>query len=105
MFTDDTSMFVNGEDLNTLETQSNSELKHVSTWLWMNKMSLNVDKSCLIVFKTVTKSDLEVNISINDKHPSHVSQVKLFGTISDDELTWKPHIDYISKKLSNCYYV
>ena len=33
MFTDDTSMFVNGEDLNTLETQSNSELKHVSTWL------------------------------------------------------------------------
>ena len=32
MFADDTNMFVNGENLNTLETQLNSELKHVSTW-------------------------------------------------------------------------
>ena len=28
MFADDTSMFVNGENLSTLETQLNSELKH-----------------------------------------------------------------------------
>ena len=43
MFADDTSMFVNGENLSTLETQLNSELKHVSTWLQVNKLSLNVD--------------------------------------------------------------
>ena len=100
MFADDTSMFVNGENLSTLETQLNSELKHVSTWLQVNELSLNVDKSCFIVFKTVKKSDLEVNICINDKCLSRVSQVKFLGTIIDDKLTWKPHIDYISKKLS-----
>ena len=44
MFADDTSMFVNGENLSTLETQLNSELKHVSTWLQVNELSLNVDK-------------------------------------------------------------
>ena len=100
MFADDTSMFVNVENLSTLETQLNSELKHVSTWLQVNKLSLNVDKSCFIVFKTVKKSDLKVNICINDKRLSRVSQVKFLGTIIDDKLTWKPHIDYISKKLS-----
>ena len=84
----------------TLETQLNSELKHVSTWLQINKLSLNVDKSCFIVFKAVQKSYLEVNICINDKRLSRVSQVKFLGTIIDDKLTWKPHIDYKSKKLS-----
>ena len=41
-----------------------------------------------------------MNICINDKCLSRVSQVKFLGTIIDDKLTWKPHIDYISKKLS-----
>ena len=90
MFADDTSMFVNGENLGTLETQLNSELKHVSTWLQVNKLSPNVDKSCFIVFKIVKKSDLEVNMCINDKRLSRVSQVKFLGTIIDDELTWNP---------------
>ena len=100
MFADDTSMFVNRENLSTLETQLHSGLNHVSTWLQVNKLSPNVYKSCFIVFKTVKKSDLEVNICINDKRLSRVSQVKFLGTIIDDKLTWKPHIDYISKKLS-----
>ena len=62
MFADDTSMFVNGENLNTLVTRLNAELKHVYTWLQVNKLSLNVDKSCFIAFKTVKKSDLEVKL-------------------------------------------
>ena len=95
MFTDDTSMFVNGEDLNTTEEQLNSELK----WLEVHKLSLNVAKSCFIVFKPVKKSDIEVNICINDKRLSHVSQVEFLGTIIDEILTWKPHIDHTSKKL------
>ena len=41
-----------------------------------------------------------MNICINDKRLSHVSQVKFLGTIIDDKLTWKPPINYISKKLS-----
>ena len=94
------SMFVNGENLNTLETKFNTELKHVSTWLQVNKLSLKVDKSCFIVFRTVKKSDLEVNICINDKRLSRVSRVKFLETIIDDKLTWKPHIHYISEKLS-----
>ena len=100
MFADDTSMFINGDGLKAKETQLNSELKEVSIWLQMNKLSLNVEKWCFIVFKSVKKSDLEVNIRINDECLSRVSQVKFLGTITDDKLTWRPHIDYISKKFS-----
>ena len=66
----------------------------------VNKLSLNVEKSCFIVFKSVKKSDLEVNLCINYKCLSRVNQLKFLGTIIDDKLTWRPHIDYISKKLS-----
>ena len=100
MFADDTSMFINGNDLKAMETQLNSELKEVSIWLQVNKLSLNVEKSCFVVFKSVKKSDLEVNLCINDKCLSRVNQVKFLGTIIDHKLTWRPHIDYISKKLS-----
>ena len=100
MFADDTSMFINGNDLKAMETQLNSELKEVSIWLQVNTLSLNVEKSCFIVFKSVKKSDLGGNLCINDKCLSRVSQVKFLGTIIDDKLTWRPHIDYISKKLS-----
>ena len=95
MFANDASKLVNAEDLNTLETQLNFGLKHVSTWLHVNKLSPNLDKSYFIVFKTAKKSGLEVNICINDKRFSNVSQVKFLGPINDDKLTWKTHIDYI----------
>ena len=90
MFADDPSMFINGDDLKAMETQLNSELKEVSTWLQVNKSSLNVEKSCFSVFKSIKKSDLEVNICINDKCLSRVSQVKFLGTIIDDKLTCYP---------------
>ena len=98
MFAGDTSMFINGNALKAMETQLNSELKEVSIWLQVKKLSLNVEKPCFIVFKSVKKSDLEVKLCINDKCLSRVSQVKFLGTIIDDKLTWRPHIDYISKK-------
>ena len=94
------AFFINGNDLKAMETQVNSELKEVSIWVQVNKSSLNVEKSCFIVFKSVKKLDLELNLCINDKCLSRVNQVKFLGTIIDDKLTWRPHIDYISMKLS-----
>ena len=69
-------------------------------FLYDFQLSLKVAKSCFIVFKSVKQSDLEVNICINNKCLSCVSQVKFLGTIIDDGLAWRPHIDYICKKLS-----
>ena len=64
------------------------------------QLSLNITKSSFIVFKSVKQSDLEVNVCINDQCLSCVSQVQFLGTTIDDELAWRTHIDYISKKLS-----
>ena len=75
-------------------------VKNVSAWLQVNKRLTNIDTSFLSFFKTVKKLSLIVNICIKDNSLYRVSQVEFLRTISHDKSTWKPHIDYISQKLS-----
>ena len=44
LFADDTNIFLNGVDLNQMETAINEELLNISKWLKANKLSLNVKK-------------------------------------------------------------
>ena len=49
-FADDTFILYSSKNLRTIETVINYELKLVSTWLRLNKLSLNSDKTELIFF-------------------------------------------------------
>ena len=50
MYADDTSLVVNGKDLNTLIQLLNSALIDVCTWFKANRLSLNTNKIFYIVF-------------------------------------------------------
>ena len=52
MYADDTTLYFNIEDfpLQSREADINYELKKVSTWLQLNKLSLNTDKSKFMLF-------------------------------------------------------
>ena len=45
MFADDTSMLIHGKDVSLLEEEMNRELCKVTTWLKVNKLSLNIAKA------------------------------------------------------------
>ena len=45
LFADDTSVFFEGDNLNTLCIVINEELNKLSIWLASNKLTLNTDKS------------------------------------------------------------
>ena len=49
-FADDTFIMYNSKKVKTIETVVNTELKQVSKWLSLNKLSLNADKTELIFF-------------------------------------------------------
>ena len=49
-FADDTFVIYNSKKLKTIETIINSELKQVTKWLRLNKLSLNAGKTELIFF-------------------------------------------------------
>ena len=56
LFADDTSIFFKHKDINEIEVILNRELVYVSNWLIANKLSLNVDKSNVLVFRSKNES-------------------------------------------------
>ena len=52
LFADDTNVFLNGRDPNELATIMNGELLNIVYWLHCNRLSLNVSKTHLILFKS-----------------------------------------------------
>ena len=50
LFADDTNLFFSDSDPKELESEINTELDHISTWIKVNKLALNVQKTHFIVF-------------------------------------------------------
>ena len=56
LFSDDTNIYYDAENLYQLQRVINKELKKVKTWLDVNKLSLNIDKTNYIIFKSPQNS-------------------------------------------------
>ena len=67
----------------------------------INKLSLNVSKSSLLLFNIRNKNNnVKLNVNINDIKIKQVTNLKFLGIIIDDKLDWKSQINYVSTKLS-----
>ena len=101
MYADDTTLYFNIEDfpLQSREADINNELKKVNTWLQLNKLSLNTDKSMFMLFHN-KRTPPKINISIKNIYIERVSQFTFLGIVLDETLSWKNHITMITNKLS-----
>ena len=71
----------------------NQELKQVAFWLTANRLSLNVDKTKFMIFKTKKeKLNHKANVFINEQPINQVNYTKFLGRYIDEELSWKYHI-------------
>ena len=101
MYADDTTLYFSLEDFETQSREAaiNTEINKVNTWLRLNKLSLNVEKTkCMLFHKRRTPP--VINFSINNRDIDRVAQFTFLGIILDENLSWKNHINMISKKLS-----
>ena len=93
LFADDTSTLFTHKDLKVIESTYNTELKKVSQWLIANKLSLNVSKSSMIIFRTKQKQTAhEVKIKINNQQILEKKSTKYLGIHLDRHLDWSQHI-------------
>ena len=101
LFADDTNLYYEAEDINDLEKVINKELKRLSQWLSVNRLSLNIDKTNFVVFHPFNKSlPKSITLLINRKAIQEKEYVKYLGVLIDSGLTWKNQIDLISKKVA-----
>jgi len=79
LFADDTNLFYCNKSIEVLEQIVNNELDLLSTWFRANKLSLNVDKTNFILFKSRNKRYPEISVHIDGRSIKQVSHVKFFS--------------------------
>ena len=98
-FADDTNLFVAASLIGSLCESVNSELEKVKTWLNCNRLSLNVSKTAYHLY-TKRSFDISPDIRIDDISISRADNVKFLGVIVDEQLSFKPQIESVAKKLA-----
>ena len=100
LFADDTCLFYSHKDLLTLEQTFNHELIKIQNWLLANKLSLNIGKSNVILFRPKNQhSGKMINLTLNGIVLNEKTNAKYLGIFFDNKLLWTYQIEHISKKL------
>ena len=79
----------------------NKDLKNLANWVNASKISWNVDKTEMILFKPIKKYlDCQLKLKLNGKRLDQTSLVKYLGIKIDHYLNWQDHVNNIAIKLN-----
>ena len=78
----------------------NSELQSITSWLKLNKLTVNVTKTKAMLFHTPQRQVCYPVLYIDDIPVEFVNSFNFLGIILDDNLKWNSHINMIAKKIS-----
>ena len=99
--TDDTNVFHTSKSVKNLIKLVNCDMKHLNNWLSVNKISLNVGKTELVIFKSLRKVLLdEIKIKLSGKRLYPSNSVKFLGIKIDRFLYWHDQVNSIAVKLN-----
>ena len=101
LFADDTNIFCSNNNIHALVNTVNEELKNVSDWLKASKLSLNIKKTQLLIFKAKNKKiTQQINIKLDDSNIKQVESARFLGIQIDGNLNWKQQISNICNKIA-----
>ena len=107
LYADDTTLFSTIEfsipiHHSNVNQMLNYELVLVCTWLNINKLSLNINKTKFMIVHPYQKevSHLTPCLKIIDTVIENVKEFNFLGVYLDSHMIWKSHIDKLTLKLS-----
>ena len=89
-FADDTTLYINVKPSEDITNMINAELTLVQTWIYTNKLSLNVQKNNYMIISNRRAVD-DIDINLCGGATTRVSQHKFLGVIIDDKLKFEGH--------------
>ena len=104
-FADDTTAFTAGKNLNLLFRDVNIQLNKLYQWLADNSLTMNIEKTKYMIFSPKNNIVIHNSLKINDIELERVTYTKFLGVIVDQNLTWKEHVNLISKKINSGLFV
>ena len=58
---DDTNIFVNGNNVNSIYSKANQKLENIDTWMVVNKLFININKTVHMLFRTSSRKTVKQN--------------------------------------------
>jgi hypothetical protein len=105
VFADDTSLLVASSSYRALCININTDFKCINTWIKVNKLTINSNKTHYISFTARNNSHTpKIEIAYGNKQITIISNSKFLGVYIEDRINWECHIEYIGSKLGRiCY--
>ena len=101
LFADNTSTLLIGKNIDEIEKTYNSVLEHVIHWLNANKLSLNIEKSSLVLFRRQRKKlARNTTAKMMGQSIKEKDYTKYLGILIDKTLSWSLHMKHVNLKIS-----
>lgn len=100
LFADDTTISIQGQDLNYINDTLNTELINVSNWIKSNKLTLNISKTYCMLFLSLMIQPINIHVYIDNLELEQVEVCKFLGVNIDSKLKWKFQVNEITTKIS-----
>ena len=100
MLADDTNVFFTSNCYKSLYETANKDLENINNWLVANKLTLNISKTKHVIFRTTnSKTPAHFKLLLRSQEIDRVNTIKFLGLIVHENLSWKPHMQYLLNKL------
>lgn len=104
IFADDTNAIVAANDMVELTKIVNNTLEALYTWFSANKLLINSKKTQAMLFKTTSRNNDVLSVSLNKDKIEVANEVKFLGIHIDQFLNWKPELKAIDASVSSACY-
>ena len=102
MYADDTVIYYSGSEVSNIRENLQEDLNRVEQWLVNSKLILNQSKTKGLLFGTrqLLQTTSDFVLQIQSKDIERVTKFTYLGTMLDEQLHWKEHIDTTCKKVN-----
>ena len=104
MYADDTHLTLAGNSVDSIELNLNEDLARISEWLTANELTLNKSKTEFMIIGSRQRLNTlphSPSLKIDEAPINQVPSTKSLGVYIDENLTWKVHIENLSKKIAS----
>jgi hypothetical protein len=104
LFADDTSIIITDTNKDDFKLQADKLFTNTNTRFNNNLLNLNFSKTHCLEFSSTKHYRVNMQIQHNHNYITNTSETKFLGLIIDDTLSWKQHIEQLTKKMSSACY-
>ena len=103
MYADDTHVTLTSSNIDVLLTNAHKELRNISEWMRVNKLSANPQKTDYMIIghpRRTNKVEISQPLHLNDSEIKRVTKTKSLGVMVDEGLNWDDQFNKVRGKIN-----